>query len=73
MRNSNEIFKKDVTYNNTKSHKKAGFRHLFRRYIFRKTTGGVKLAPPAVLGLKASPSKFRLLTSMFFYVNNVIQ
>ena len=38
MRNLNEIFKKDVTYDNTKSHKKPDFHPLFRRYIFRKTT-----------------------------------
>ena len=35
------IFTKDVTYDNIKSHKKAGFRPLFRSYIFGKTTGGV--------------------------------
>ena len=30
---------KDVTCDKTKSHKKPGFQPLFRRYIFRKTTG----------------------------------
>ena len=30
-----------MTYDNIKSHKKAGFHLLFRTYIFRKTTGGV--------------------------------
>ena len=62
MRNLNEIFRKDVAYDNFKSYKKPGFHPLFRRYNFRKTTGGgggVKLtsppppAPPAVLGLTA--------------------
>ena len=28
------VFKKDVTYDNIKSHKKPGFHPLFRRYIF---------------------------------------
>ena len=31
MRNFNEIFSEDVTYEDTKSHKKPGFRPLFRR------------------------------------------
>ena len=50
----NEIFRKDVTYGNIKSHKKPGFHPLFRRYIFRKSTGrGFKLTlPPVVLGLR---------------------
>ena len=33
-------FRKDVTYKNIKSHKKARFHPLFRGYIFGKTTGG---------------------------------
>ena len=37
----NKIFRKDVTYNNFKSHEKPEFYPLFRRYIFRKTTEGV--------------------------------
>ena len=39
LRNFNEIFRKDLTYDNIKSHKKLAFNPLFRRYIFRKTTG----------------------------------
>ena len=35
-----EIFRKDVTYDNIKSHKKPGFQPLLRRYIYGKTTGG---------------------------------
>ena len=50
MRNFNGIFRKDVTYDNIKSYKKAGFHPLFRRYIFRKTTGG-QIDPSAFLGL----------------------
>ena len=33
LRNFHEIFKKDVTYDNTKSHKKPGLDTLSRRYI----------------------------------------
>ena len=40
VRNLNEIFRKDVTYDNIKSHKKPGFHPLFRGCIFGKTTGG---------------------------------
>ena len=43
LRNFNEIFRKDVTYDNIKSNKPR-FKPLLRRYIFEKTTGGrVKL------------------------------
>ena len=41
-----------MTHDNIKSHKKPGFHNLFRRYCFWKTTGGVKLIPPAVLRLR---------------------
>ena len=39
-RNFNEIFRKDLTDDNIKSHKKPGFHPLFRRYNFQNTTGG---------------------------------
>ena len=39
MRNFNEFFRKDVTYDNIKSHGKQGFYPRFRRYVFGKTTG----------------------------------
>ena len=39
LSNFNDIFRKDVTYDNIKSHEKPGFHPLFRRHIFRKTTG----------------------------------
>ena len=52
LRNFNEIFRKNVNYDNIKSHKKSEFHPLFRRYIFGKTTGGVKLTP--------TPSLFRV-------------
>ena len=66
LRNFNEIFRKDVNFDNIKSHKKTGFHPLFRRYIFRKTTVGVQLTPlptppppptPAVLGLRSLNQK----------------
>ena len=40
LKNFNEVFRKDVPYDNTKIHKKPAFHPLFRRHIFRKTTGG---------------------------------
>ena len=39
LRNFNEILRKDLTYDNIKSHKKPGFHPFFRGYIFRKTKG----------------------------------
>ena len=48
MRNFNEIFNKDVTYDDIKCHKKTVLQPLSRRYIFGKTIGGggeVKLTP----------------------------
>ena len=50
MKNFNEIFRKDVTYDSIKSHKKPGLQPLSRRYIFGKTTGvgfNLTLPPPA--------------------------
>ena len=40
MLNLNEILRKDVTYDNIKSHKKSGTHPLSRRYIFGKAKGG---------------------------------
>ena len=37
--NFNTIFRKDVSYNNTKSHKNPGLHPFSRRYIFAKVTG----------------------------------
>ena len=51
-----------MSYDNIKSHKEPGFQPLFRRYIFRKTKGGVEggggqggqIDPPLpVLGLRS--------------------
>ena len=48
LMNFNEIFRKDVTYDNIKIHKKTGSHPLFRKYIFRKSTAEVKLTPPSL-------------------------
>ena len=38
-----KILRKDGTYDHIESHKKPGFHPLFRRYIFRKATGGYQI------------------------------
>ena len=46
LMNFNEIFRKDVTYANIKSHKKPEFHTPFKGYIFEKNhRGGVNLTP----------------------------
>ena len=45
MRNFNEFFRKNVAYDNKKSHKKPGLHRLFRRNISGKTTGGDQIDP----------------------------
>ena len=40
-------------YDNIKSHKKARFHPLFKRYIFGKTTEGGQIDTPALVGLRA--------------------
>ena len=51
LRNFKEIFRKDIAYNDIKSHKKPGFLPLFRRYIFGKTVVvEVKLIPQPFSG-----------------------
>ena len=56
MNNFNEIFRKDVPYDNIKSLKKPGIHRLCRRYIFWKTTGGGQFDPPP----PPPPSRFRV-------------
>ena len=46
----NEIFRKVVTYDNIKSHKKPGLHPVPKRYLFEKTTGG---------GSNCSPQPFK--------------
>ena len=52
LRDFKEIFRKDLAYNDIKSHKKPGFLPLFRRYIFGEpAVVEVKLIPQPFLGL----------------------
>ena len=44
MRNLNDIFRKDVTYNNITSHKKTGLHPLSRKSSFGKTKEGSNCA-----------------------------
>ena len=48
--NSNEIFRKDVTYDDIKGQKKKGLTFTLEDTLFQKPHGG-KIDPPAVLGL----------------------
>ena len=43
MRNFNETFRKDVSYDNIKSHKETELYSPFRKYSFGKTTWGSNL------------------------------
>ena len=52
-----EIFRKDVTCDNIKSHKKAKLHHLSRRHILEKQQEEIKLTPPAFSGLRQSVLK----------------
>ena len=57
----NEVFMKDVIYDNIKSHKRPGFHRLFRRYIFQKTRrrgGGGGSNWPSLLPAHFSISPF---------------
>ena len=46
LRNFNKMFRKDVTYDNIKSHKKKELHPLSRRYIYGKTTRVGQFDPP---------------------------
>ena len=55
LRNANEIFRKNVAYDNIKSHKKPGFPlSLENTFLEKPQGGGVKLTPPppVFLGLR---------------------
>ena len=55
-----------MAYDSIKSHKKAGFHPLFRKYIFGKTTGEGQIEPlPVLLGLKFTDEEC-------LYVNDVV-
>ena len=47
MRHFNEIFRKNVTYDNIWSHKKPGFQPLFRRYFLKNRRGEGQIEPPS--------------------------
>ena len=53
MRNFNGYFRKHVTYDNTKIHKKTGLYPLSIKPIFKKATG---------VGSDRTPSLFRIIT-----------
>ena len=54
LRNFNEIFRKDVAYDNIKSPKKTRFHSLPRKHIFGKTTEGEWNGSTVFLGLNWS-------------------
>ena len=56
--NFNEIFKKDGTYDNVKSHKKTGFHPLSRKLILGKATSG---SSPSFLELNCQTSEWLLV------------
>ena len=51
LRNFNEIFRKDVTYDNIKIYKIAELHSLSRKYIFEKHRR-IKLTPPIFFRVK---------------------
>ena len=73
-RNFNKISRKDVTNDNIKSLKNPGFHPIFRRYIYRKTTGeGSQIDHHCCLmnlKLLSQPDKLLLLFkfSKYFYL-----
>ena len=65
MRNINEIFRKDIPYDNIKSHKKQGFPLLLEYTFFEKLQeGAVKLTLP--------PSRFRVKQTLIQLAKLVI-
>ena len=70
LRTFNENLRKDVTYDNVKSHKKSAFHLLYRRYIFRKATermgwrgggGWGEIDPASGFTVKLNPINIALL------------
>ena len=58
LRNFNEIFRKDVAKDKIKSHKKARFHPLFKKYIFlEKPQGGLNLKPSPLLEFRSGDSE----------------
>ena len=54
MMNFNEFFRKNVTYDDIKSHPKSGLQPLSRKHNFGKTTDGIKLTTTGLLRVKKS-------------------
>ena len=59
-RSRKKTFRKDVAYDNIKSHEKAGLHPLSRKYISRKITAGIQSDPPSRL---SSVNLFSVLSS----------
>ena len=67
LRNFSEIFGKDVTYDNIKSHAKARPHPLLRKYIFGKSTGGkgqIDPLPPTLIFFWVKKSAIRIFPSL---------
>ena len=67
LRNFNETFRKDVTYDNIKSCKKTGLPILFVRYFFEKPHAGIKFTTPAVIDIKIGFSTLNFLTQIYLF------
>ena len=65
LRNHNEIFMKDVSYHNIKSHKKPGLHRSYEKQIFGKATVGGQIDAPI-------PSHFRVKTRLIMTIKKLI-
>ena len=79
MRHFNENFRKDVTYDNIKSHTKPGLHPLSRRCIFAKTTGdgggggkGAHNDPSSLLSVKKENQNILYIAYILLYVDVLI-
>ena len=77
MRHFNENFRKDVTYDNIKSHAKPGLHPLSRRCIFAKTTGGgggegAHNDPSSLLSVKKENQNILYIAYILLYVDVLI-
>ena len=69
LRNFNETFRKDVTYENIKSQKKTGLQPLWKLHFWKNDSGGSNW-PPAFLGLK-NTDFFLIFQTCLFRNHNV--
>ena len=75
--NFNEIFRKNVTYDNIKSHQKSGLHPLSRKYNFGRTIEGVKYTPGIFRVKTVFPLELKLhwthniMNSMKISMNNI--